>query len=208
MSTIRFQTNVCMISVRRGLSQGSACSRRGVAPLCAGDNRAVKRILVVSLLAFSLEARAQASDGIGLPAQLEAQADRIAQLMAGVYAVEYRTARRYHFVDVNADGVPDPVVFFAIEGLGASKRYDFYLAVFRTEPLAPSGLRLRPPGYRLLDFMRLGGRGERQVDFEKLSFAGGVFSLEALEAGANEPARRTRVLLRLHDDGRLTEVKP
>ena len=163
------------------------------------------RLLLLSLFAFSLEARAQASNGAGLPAQLEAQADRVAQLLAGAHSAEYRTARRYHFVDVNGDGVPDPAVFFAIEGLGASKRYDFYLAVFRTEPLASSGQRARPPGYRLLDFIRVGGRGERQVDFEQLSFAGGMF---ALEAGENEPARRTRLLLRLQDDGRLTEVKP
>jgi hypothetical protein len=163
----------------------------------------------VALFALLLDARAQPSDGTGLPVQVEAQADRIAQLMAGAHALEFRTARRYHFVDVNADGVPDLAVFFAIEGVGVSKRYDSFIAVFVTEPLAPVGQRVRPSGYRMLDFIQVGSRGVREVDFQKLSFANGVFTLEASEPGEKgAAARKTRVLLRLGADGRLAEVKP
>lgn len=169
----------------------------------------MKRLLLAALFSLSLDAHAQASDGTGLPVQLEGQADRIAQLMAGAHALEFRTARRYHFVDVNGDGVPDPVVFFAIEGIGASKRFDYYIAVLGTEPLAPTGQRVRPSGFRLLDFLRLGSRGQREIDFEKLSFANGVFTLEASEPGEKgAAARKTSLLLRLGADGRLAEVKP
>ena len=174
-----------------------------------GDNRRVRKLLVAALLGLSLEARAQASDGTGLPAQLEGQADRIAQLMAGAHAAEFRSARRYHLLDVNGDGVPDPVVLFATQGLGANRRVEYYLAVFATEPLAPSGQRVRPSGYRLLDFMRVGTRGAREIDFDKLSFANGVFTLQASEPGEKGAAeRQAPVLLRLDADGRLAEVKP
>ena len=174
-----------------------------------GDNRQVRKLIFLALFALSLEARAQASDGTGLPVQLEGQADRIVQLMGGAHALEFRSARRYHFVDVNGDGVPDPVVLFAIEGVGASKRDDYYIAVFRAEPLAPTGQRVRPSGYRLLDFARIGGRGEREVDFEKLWFANGVFVLDASEPGEKGAAgRRIPLQLRLGSDGRLAEVKP
>ena len=163
----------------------------------------MKKLILLALLSVCLDARAQASDGAGLPILLEGQADRIAELLAGAHAREFRTARRYHFVDVDGDGVPDPVVFFAIEGLGASNRHDLFFAVFRTEPLPPAGQRLRPAGYRLLDFAKLGGRGGREIDFEKLSFANGVFTLQAGAAGGHLP-----LLLRLGADGRLAEVKP
>jgi hypothetical protein len=168
----------------------------------------VRKHLLLALFVLSMDARAQASDGTGLPVQLEGQADRIAQLMAGAHALEFRTARRYHFADVNGDGVPDPVVFFAIEGVGASKRSDLYIAVFGTEPLAPAGQRVRPSGYRLLDFVQVGSRGVREVDFEKLSFANGVFTLEASEPGEKGAAgRKIPLQLRLGPDGRLAEVK-
>ncbi|MBI3372447.1 MAG: hypothetical protein HY017_11930 [Betaproteobacteria bacterium] len=163
----------------------------------------MKKLLLLALLSVCVDARAQASDGAGLPILLEGQADRVAELMSGAHAREFRTARRYHFVDVDGDGVPDPAVFFAIEGLGASNRHDLFFAVFRTEPLVPAGQRLRPSGYRLLDFTLVGSRGGRQIDFEKLSFANGVFTLQADAAGAKTP-----VLLRLGSDGRLAEVKP
>jgi hypothetical protein len=99
---------------------------------------------------------------------------------------------------------------FAIEGAGASKRADLYLAVFGTEPLAPAGQRVRPSGYRLLDFVQVGSRGAREVDFEKLAFANGVFTLEASEPGEKgaSAGRKTRLLLRLGADGRLSEHKP
>lgn len=169
----------------------------------------MRRLCLAALLALCLDAHAQPSDGTGLPVQVEGQADRIAQLMAGAHALELRTARRYHFADVNGDGVPDLVVFFAIEGVGASKRYDSFLAVFATETLAPAGQRVRPPGYRMLDFIQVASRGVREVDFEKLSFANGVFTLEASEPGEKgSAARNTRVLLRLGAGGRLAEVKP
>jgi hypothetical protein len=178
----------------------------------SGDNRGVGKLLFSALIALAalwLDAHAQPSDGTGLPVQVEGQADRIAQLMAGAHALELRTARRYHFVDVNGDGVPDLAVFFAIEGVGASKRYDSFIAVFATETLAPVGQRVRPSGYRMFDFIRVGSRGVRDVDFDKLSFAGGVFTLEASEPGEKgAAARKTRVLLRLGADGRLAEVKP
>ena len=49
----------------------------------------------------------------------------------------------------------------------------------------------------------------RGVDVERLSFASGVFTLEASEPGEKgSAARKTRVLLRLGADGRLAEVKP
>lgn len=65
--------------------------------------------------------------------------------------IDFRTARRYRFVEVNGDGVPDLVVFFAIEGVGVSKRFDSFIPVFTTETLAPAGQHVRPSGYRMLD---------------------------------------------------------
>lgn len=171
----------------------------------------MKHFLLSTLfaLAFPSDALAQARDGVGLPTQLEAQADRIAQLLAGAQAIEFRTARRYHLLDVNGDGLPDPVVLLAIEGVGLSKRFDAYIAVFHTEPLAPTGQRARPSGYRLFDFLHVGSRGVREVDFEKLSFAGGVLTLEVIEPGEKGAAgRRSPLHLRLGADGRLTEAKP
>lgn len=155
----------------------------------------IRALLFASLLAASPALAQKPSETA--PVLLESQADSLTRMLAGGYAVEFRSARRYHLLDAGAGSPAYAAVFFTIEALGSANDYRYWFALFQVEPYAPSGQRVRPPGYRLLDYIEIGGKGGRQVDFEKLAHAKGVFTLET---------DKGRALLQL-EGNRLREAK-
>jgi len=130
--------------------------------------------------------------------QLEAQVNSLVQLLAGGRATEFRTARRYHYADVNGDGVPDAAVYFTLETLGQGNQYSVWFALLQAEPFPQSGSRIRPPAYRLLDFVQVGSSSGPQVNSDALGYDKGAFGIET---------DKGKIVLRLQG-GRLLEARP
>jgi hypothetical protein len=153
------------------------------------------RIVLVSL---ALLAADPALGQVEAPVQLDAQLNNLVQLLAGGRAVEFRSARRYHFLDVNADGVPDAAAFFTLETLGQASQASVWFALLVAEPFPQSGQRLRPPAFRLVDFIQLAPNGAGRVNVDALAYDKGAFGIDT---------DKGKIVLRLQG-GRLLEAKP
>lgn len=86
-------------------------------------------------------------------------------------------ARRYHYIDLNADGALDAVMMFTIEGAGCGNNYSFHMAVFHKQG----------NDYQLADHAPVGGKWRRDVDFDKVTFRDGQIYLSTLEYRTGGP---------------------
>ncbi len=134
--------------------------------------RSLLLLVMVSLCSAGAAAEAKFQP----TAALEAQVAELAGLLSDGYAQEYAEARSYHAVDVQGHGAKDVVVFFTLEGEAKTLYYGFYMAVFeRVEPVDPAPHEAER--YRLAAFAQVGGKGWRNVDFDRLGYAKGRFAL-------------------------------
>ncbi|QSA96295.1 hypothetical protein [Methylococcus sp. EFPC2] len=114
-------------------------------------------------------------------------------------AEEYAEARKIHVLDVDGDGVKDVVAFFTVEGFDGGNNYHFYLSVLRGRPgsLAEAGT------------LKIGGKGWRHIDFDRLGLEGGRLIVQTSEYEQGDPlccpSRTGRARFKIDDHG-LKEV--
>lgn len=92
------------------------------------------------------------------------------------YATEYAKARKYHFLDIDDDGIKDVVSFFTIEGSGGGNNYFFYMTVLLNKKGKISEL----------GTIEVGGKGMRDVNFDKVAINKGNLELETTEYGPDD----------------------
>ena len=94
------------------------------------------------------------------------------------FAGEYRDARRYHFIDVDSDGMEDVVVFFTIEGFGGGNNYNFYMAIFK-------GTNKR---YEYIDSKMAGAKLGAHLDFDYLKVQKNALIVKMMLHGPDDGA--------------------
>ncbi len=93
------------------------------------------------------------------------------------HATEYPDTRKYHYVDINGDGVPDVVALFTVEGFGGGNNYSFYLSVLRNN----KGVLAE------VDTVKAGGKGERELNFDTVRLKQGTLELDTKEYAPDDP---------------------
>lgn len=92
-------------------------------------------------------------------------------------ASENVSARKIHLLDFDHDGVKDVIAFFTIEGQGGGNNYRFYMTV----------LRGNGEGFVKIGTLKVGAKGERQVDFDNVHIENGMIIVATSEYAADDP---------------------
>ncbi|HLA74687.1 MAG TPA: hypothetical protein VJM76_02085 [Gammaproteobacteria bacterium] len=124
----------------------------------------MKSLTIIALLFFLSATLAVAYAEDNAPPQLKLQADSLAALLKDSYAEEY--GRKY-YVFTQGSGTRVAAVFYGFEGYGLGNNWSQYLAVFSVLSGAEPG-QLKTDYFSLLDVVKIGAKGWRAADFEKV----------------------------------------
>lgn len=92
-------------------------------------------------------------------------------------ASEHTEARMIHLLDIDKDGRKDAVAFFTIEGMGGGNGYSFYMTV----------LYGGDKGFSNIGTLKVGGKGERHVNFDKIALDRETLVVETTEYAEGDP---------------------
>lgn len=166
------------------------------------------RTFVLSIIALASGIALAQSKAPPTPA-LAGQVTTLAALVSDGYAEEFTDSRTYHAIDVLGHGRKDAIVFFTLEGESRTVYYGYYMAIFENvelfEPAAGEA-----PRYRLAAFAKVGGKGWRHIDFDRLQYSKGqlkVFTKGYADRDPNCcPSKTGSTIYRLRGNA-LTEIK-
>lgn len=139
----------------------------------------MKKIGLLSVVFFTVTLLLSACGDSHKIAEINRQLDAIVKKILGSdrSASENVSARKIYLLDVDHDGVKDAIAFFTIGGQGGGNNYRFYMTV----------LRGNGEGFVKIGTLKVGAKGERQVDFDNVYIENGTIIVTTSEYAADDP---------------------
>ena len=144
--------------------------------------------------------------------EVGAKVSQLVALLQDSYAQEFQKARGIKILKTGKDNAVIAVAIFTVEGFRGGNNFTQYMAVFADLSEESQG---RPKRLSLLDFMEVGGRGMRYVDFNDIRMKKSkdeiLITLSTLEYGPDDgkdPSieSKARFIIAPYNGGRLKEI--
>lgn len=146
-----------------------------------------KIAFVVFFFLLSTPVMADTNDK-ALKDEINAKVTQLSYLLKDSYAEEYLAARGIQLLKNGIGSATVAAAVFTIESFGKGNNYYQYLAVFLSIDEESEGY---PPRFSLLDFMMVGGKGIRGIEFDQIKIKktknGILITIPAMEYGPNDP---------------------
>jgi hypothetical protein len=148
--------------------------------------------------------------------ELDNKITQLAALLSDSYAYEHRPARGVQILKKGIGDTTAAVAVFTLEGFGRGNNYFQYLAIFNGSERESDWDSLE---ISLLDFMVVGGKGVRSIEFDKINVQktrdGILITIPSMEYGPGDgmccPSIRSLVQFRIKTipliGSRLEEIK-